>query len=98
MKSSTIDMADTFRALLDAAMRFEKKAAQERRVEPERQALRDAITHAQLLLSVQSNPVEQKQTTQTLKKPIQAGLPLVAGVRGGKTTKKNRGNTNSRKR
>src|SRR3712207_6127332 len=40
------------RRLLDAAVRFEAKAARQSRIETERRALQEAITEAQLVLSV----------------------------------------------
>jgi hypothetical protein len=45
-------LINAFRALLHAAARFEKKAAKHKRIETERKALADAITQAQLVLSV----------------------------------------------
>jgi hypothetical protein len=47
-----IDAKRVLRRLLDAAVRFEAKAAKHARIEAERNVLRDAITEAQLLLSV----------------------------------------------
>jgi hypothetical protein len=43
---------ETFKKLLAAAEQFEAKAPQYRRIEREQQALREAITSAQLALSV----------------------------------------------
>jgi len=43
---------DALIRLLDAAERFVNRAPRQRRIEPERQALLDAITHAQLVASV----------------------------------------------
>ena len=75
-----MDITETFRALLDAAVRFERKAANEKRVGPEREALREAITRAQLILSVQDKPDDQEGP----KQPIQSRLQILAGVKGGK--------------
>jgi hypothetical protein len=44
---------DALRELVQAAVRFEFKAARHARIDPERAALREAITRAQLLLSVE---------------------------------------------
>jgi hypothetical protein len=46
------DLGDTLRQLMAAAVAFEKKAARHARIESERRALLDAITRAQLELSV----------------------------------------------
>jgi hypothetical protein len=45
-------LRQTLQALLTAAENFEAKAARHRRIESERQALREAITQAQLVLSL----------------------------------------------
>ena len=47
-----MDLEHTFNRLLRAAKRFEKRAPKYQRIENERQALRDAITDAELVLSV----------------------------------------------
>jgi hypothetical protein len=43
---------NAFRALLRTAVQFEKKAANHKRIEAERNSLAEAITQAQLVLSV----------------------------------------------
>ena len=48
-------LRDTLKQLLEAAQRFEVKTPQYKRIESERQALREAMTHAQLVLSVQES-------------------------------------------
>ena len=48
-------LRDTLYELLEAAQRFEIKTPQYKRIESERQALREAMTHAQLILSVQDS-------------------------------------------
>ncbi|WP_447983834.1 hypothetical protein [Nitrospira sp. Nam74] len=68
---------DTLKTLLEAAERFEGKTPKYRRIESERQALREAITQAQLVLSVQEASKEQKGQTSQLKM-----------VSGGKVRKK----------
>ena len=47
-----LDLEHTFTRLLRAAKQFEKRAPKYQRIERERQALRDAITDAELVLSV----------------------------------------------
>ena len=47
-----MDTITAFRRLLTAAVAFEKKAPKHKRIEQEREALREAIYQAQLLLSV----------------------------------------------
>src|SRR5438105_15241965 len=47
------DLLRVFRTLTQAAARFEKKAAKHQRVEAERKALQEALTDAQLVLSLQ---------------------------------------------
>ena len=47
------DLLRAFRALTQAAARFEKVAAKHHRIEAERKALQEALTDAQLVLSLQ---------------------------------------------
>jgi hypothetical protein len=47
------DLVRVLRTLTEAAARFEKVAAKHHRIEAERRALQEAITDAQLVLSVQ---------------------------------------------
>ena len=47
------DLVRVLRALTEAAARFEKAAAHHKRIEAERKAMQEAITDAQLVLSVQ---------------------------------------------
>ena len=47
------DLLRVLRTLTDAAARFEKGAAKHQRIEAERKALQEALTDAQLVLSVQ---------------------------------------------
>ena len=47
------DLLRVFRALTQAAARFEKVAAKHHRIEAERKALQEALTDAQLVLSLQ---------------------------------------------
>ena len=47
------DLLCVFRVLAQAAARFEKVAAKHHRIEAERKALQEALTDAQLVLSLQ---------------------------------------------
>lgn len=49
-------LRETLRRLLEAAQGFEMKTPRYRRIASERQALQDAITQAQLVLSVEDAP------------------------------------------
>jgi hypothetical protein len=60
----------TFRRLLHAAQRFERRAPKYQRVEAERQQLRDAITDAALVLSV-----EDSASGQDAKQPARGTRP-----------------------
>lgn len=71
---------DTLRQLLDAAQQFETKTPQYKRIESERQALREAMTHAQLRLSVPESPKESDKATKK-------GLRSLTGGRSGKRSK-----------
>ena len=55
-------LRETLSRLLETAQQFEIKTPKYQRIESERQALRDAITNAQLILSV---PEQTKQTQKT---------------------------------
>jgi hypothetical protein len=57
-----MSLRDTLKRLLEAAQRFEMKTPKYQRIDSERHTLREAITDAQLVLSVQELP-EQKQQT-----------------------------------
>lgn len=74
-----MSLRDTLTRLLEAAERFEGKTPKYRRIESERQALREAITQAQLVLSLENAeaPKEQKGRASRLKM-----------VSGGKVSKK----------
>jgi hypothetical protein len=72
-------VTDALRALRElsrAAARFEKRAAHHRRVEEERQALREALTRAQLVLSVaEQEPRTQSIATIPADKPLREKAP-----------------------
>ena len=61
-------LRETLSRLLEAAHRFEAKTPKYRRIESERQALRDVMTDAQLVLSVQEQP---KQTPKRARRTLQ---------------------------
>ena len=71
-------LRESFKHSLEAAERFELKTPQYKRIESERQALREAMTHAQLVLSVQEPSKERGKTS---------GKPLRA-VPGGRARKR----------
>ncbi|HKN87613.1 MAG TPA: hypothetical protein VJV04_12190 [Nitrospiraceae bacterium] len=54
-------LRETLRRLTDTAQRFEMKTPKYRRLEAERQALQEAITDAQLVLSVHDLPKEKSK-------------------------------------
>jgi hypothetical protein len=58
-----MSLRDTLKRLLEAAQQFEVKTPKYRRIESERHTLREAITDAQLVLSVQELPQEKQKTT-----------------------------------
>jgi hypothetical protein len=62
---------------MTAAQQFENKAAKQTRVEPERFALREAITRAQLLLSV----VERLEHAARVKTIQQQGYAMLLPTR-----------------
>jgi hypothetical protein len=81
------DLLRAFRALAQAAARFEKVAAKHHRIEAERKALQEALTDAQLVLSLQQRkPLAE---VRSLKAPEQ---PEVSGASGdGKARRKPKG-------
>jgi hypothetical protein len=74
---------DTLRALLKAAVQFEAKAAHHKRIEREREALNEAITQAQLLLSVRDT-ANTSPSDQADRPPPSRTTPNLRGLRGGK--------------
>jgi hypothetical protein len=73
-------LRDTLKQLLEAAQRFEVKTPQYKRIESERQALREAMTHAQLVLSVQ-------ESVKMSDKGSERSLRSIPGGRSGKKSK-----------
>ena len=56
--------------MTEAAARFEKGAAKHQRIEPERKALQEALTDAQLVLSVQQwKPLAEVRRLNIPKRP-----------------------------
>src|SRR5439155_18987783 len=63
------DLLRIFRALTQAAARFEKVAAKHHRIEAERKALQEALTNAQLVLSLQQRkPLAEVRSMKPSKK------------------------------
>lgn len=62
-------LREALRRLLETAQRFEMKSPKYRRVESERQALQDAMTYAQLVLSVQESPQEKQKSAGSAVRP-----------------------------
>jgi imidazoleglycerol phosphate dehydratase HisB len=63
------DLLRVFRALAQAAARFEKVAAKHHRIEAERKALQEALTDAQLVLSLQQRkPLAEVRSLKPSKK------------------------------
>jgi hypothetical protein len=73
-------LSHALKELLQAAQRFEIKTPQYKRIESERQALREAMTHAQLVLSVQDS-------VGTNDKNSEMSLPSISGGRSWKKRK-----------
>ena len=69
---------EVLKKLAESAERFVNKAPKQTRLEAERQALLDAITHAQLVLSVSSKttPDQQGKESSTEEDRIEAGTVL----------------------
>ena len=68
------DLLPILRTLTETASRFEKAAAKHRRIEAERSALQEAITAAQLLLSVhQRRPLAEVKGLQPRANPPAPG-------------------------
>jgi hypothetical protein len=75
------NLTETLRELMTAAVAFEKKAARHARIEAERRALLDAITRAQLELSVRSEFPGAKPATRSSQEP--SPPPALRGIPGG---------------
>jgi hypothetical protein len=85
---------EALRDLAEAAARFEQKAARHKRLESDRASLREALTRAQLLLSVEA-------TKQPAKEPSYGSYlrnrPSLKALKGGKTKGSTRRGTVKRK-
>jgi hypothetical protein len=73
---------EALRELIEAAGRFEQKAARHRRVEAERAALREALTRAQLIVSVAATK-RSGRTEERQRSHLQSGT-FLKGLSGGK--------------
>ncbi len=68
------DLLRILRTLTETASRFEKAAAKHRRIEAERSALQEAVTTAQLVLSVhQQRPLAEIRNLQPRANPPVSG-------------------------
>jgi len=97
------NLADSLRELMRAAVAFEKKAARHARIEAERQALLDAITRAQLELSVNVQATEVTDARAAALPPREPSAPpalrgIPGGQRVGKPTRSTRAKTPARSR
>jgi hypothetical protein len=82
------DLVRVLRALTEAAARFEKAAAHHKRIEAERKAVQEAITDAQLVLSVQ----QRKPLAEVKSLKPSAEHPKISESSGdGKTRRKPKG-------
>jgi hypothetical protein len=77
------DLAGVLRELMTTAQQFEAKAAKHTKLEPERFALREAITRAQLLLSV----LERLEHAERAKRIQQQGYAMLLPPRDVKAMK-----------
>ena len=66
-------LRNTLKQLLEAAQRFESKTPQYKRIEVERQALRETMTQAQLILSVPESAHEKEKSVGRLLGPVPDG-------------------------
>jgi hypothetical protein len=84
------DLVRALRTLTEAAARFEKAAAHHKRIEAERKALQDAITDAQLVLSVQQRkPLAEVKSL----KPSPKHPNVLDSSGNGKTRRRTKGKT-----
>jgi hypothetical protein len=67
------ELASVLRELMTTAQQFETKAAKHTKLEPERFALREAITRAQLLLSI----LERQEHAERAKRIQQQGYAML---------------------
>jgi hypothetical protein len=90
-------LKDALRELVQAAVRFEFKAARHARIDPERAALREAITRAQLLLSVEDRG--RSRQAEDNERPADSSLRprALKAITGGKAKGATRRGTAKRK-
>ena len=75
-----MDPAATLKQLLSAAVQFEAKAPRQQRIEGERRALLEAITQAQLVLSVRrTGPIEKDRPAEAAGNNRQTTLRGISG-------------------
>ena len=97
-RETSISHQQALRRLLDAAVRFEARAARQSRIETERRALQEAITEAQLVLSVGGQePKATDDSDFSSETVMEAGAPL-RGLPGGKATRGQRRQMPKKKR
>jgi hypothetical protein len=75
MGGTMTDMLGALRELLKASARFEKRAAHHRRVEGDRQALREALARAQLVLSITERQPAAHAVGTVAEKPLREKAP-----------------------
>ena len=84
---------EALRELAEAAARFEQKAARHQRLEADRALLREALTRAQLLLSVGATKQPAKESYGSYLR----NRPSLKALKGGKTKGSTRRGTVKRK-
>jgi hypothetical protein len=80
--SESNDLRDALRRLLDATVAFERKTARHSRLDTERQALCDAITSAQLILSVGPHGAPPADAVKPEQQPLP--MPMLQALKGGR--------------
>jgi hypothetical protein len=86
---------EALRELMEVAARFEKNAARHKRLEADRASLRDALTRAQLVLSVTDTKQPPAKATQS--ESYLRTRPSLKGLSGGKAKGSTRRGTVKRK-
>ena len=86
-----LNPVQTLRRLLDASVRFEAKAARQARIETERRALQEAITEAQLVLSVGGQEWKAANEPGFLSETVVEADALLRSLPGGKAMREEQG-------
>jgi hypothetical protein len=86
MPGSGKELADALRQLMTASVAFEKKAARHARIEAERRDLLDAITRAQLQLSVKPEAAPANPEAWPPREP--SPHPALRSIPGGRRASK----------